>query len=122
MSQVARVAIFRGHGEDFAARAEERPAAIRRDFVVGRRLADVLQPAAADCEIFLDIDGDFLRLFRGGIEPKQVSAVLEHDGVRAERWEFDVEIGKGSQFPGRLICQAIDIQVHPLVLVGQRQK
>ena len=110
--EVAGGAVLGRHGEDVPARAEHRPRAVRaRRRSRSWPCSTSRQPAAADGEVFADLDRHLHRLFGGEVEAVDVPAVLEHDGLVAQRRELHGELGELRELAGRLGLQVIDEQV-----------
>ncbi len=120
LRQVPRRAVLGGHGEHVAARAEERPAAVGRDLEVRHHLAHVDQGRPPAVEILGDGDRHLRRLLGREVEPVDVAAVLEHDGVVAERGELDVEVGEVGELLRLLRAEVVAVQVHVVGRVAIR--
>jgi len=115
--EVPRRAVLGRDGEDIAAGAEERAAAVRRDLVVGHAAAHVHLLGAAAVEVLGDRHRDLDRLLGGQVEAVDVAAVLEDDGVVAQRGELDVVLREVGKLPGLPRPQVVAVQVQPRRLI-----
>ena len=111
LGEIAGRPVLGRHGEDVAARPDDRAGAIRCDVVGGDLLAHILDAAAADGEVLLDFDGNFLGLLRGQVEAVNEPAILEHDRGVAERGKLDRELGEMGELAGLLCAQVVGEKV-----------
>ena len=73
---------------------------------------------ASNCEIFLDLNRHRRGLTARQIVTPDVSGLLEHDRVFADRRELDVEICEVRELPGFLRRKVDNEQVHAVVAIG----
>ena len=88
--------------EKVAPRDRDDTRAIRRRADALHLLRRVNQPGAARGKIFFHLNWDGRGLSTGEIEAPDVAAVLEDDGVLAERGELDVEVLEVGELLGLL--------------------
>ncbi len=127
--QVARGAVLGGHAEDVAAGREQGALAVGGQSVID----DLGRVGVADLVLGLDqtragagvvvghMDLDLAQLLGGQVDLIELAALLERDGVCAQRREIDVVVGEVGDLAGLLGIEVVDPDVGPavLVLVGQ---
>ena len=127
--EVAGGALLGGDAEDVAAGGEQRPLAVGGEGEVhvagGVGVADLIGDVGdvdAGAGIVVgDVGVDRVQLFAGQVELIELAALLEGDGVRAQRREVDVVVGEVGDLAGLLGVLVIDPDVGAAmhVLVGQ---
>ena len=109
--QVARRAVFGRHAEDIAARRKQRPLAVGRQRIVelaggiaeAQRALDVGDARAGAGIVVGHGHRHFAELLARQIDAVELAALLESDGIAAERREIDVvigEVGDLARLPG----------------------
>src|SRR5882672_4506552 len=75
------------------------------------------QSAASAVEIFFDVDRHRRGLAGRQIVTPDVSGLLEHDRLLADRWQLDVEIGEMRELLCLLCCRIDNEEVHSGVTI-----